>query len=156
VSILVLLGARKQANNLYVRLPNDGNGNPRYRIPIKDLCDCVGIGVDSFPAITYEEVLKRVRPKGGGRYSTKLCPYNIKVTSHNLETHHFEFVMALLRWKQEPKYAPDGMRLTNCCSAASTYHDETLCCKACYAEVEPGQGDGCEYKNGKEPANVVN
>ena len=143
---------RDQVKDLYVRLPNDINGNPRYRIHVKDLCDCVGIGVDSFLSITYEEVLKRLRPKGAGRYSTKLTPYNVKVTSYNLAKHHFEFVLVLLQWKLEPKYAPDGMRLTNCCGTSSTYHDEILCCRRCYAEVAPGQGDGNEYKNRKETA----
>ena len=47
--------------------------------------------------------------------------------------------------------AKTGMRLTTCCAAHSTYMDdgiggEVLCCKACYHEVEVGEGDGCEYE----------
>jgi hypothetical protein len=37
------------------------------------------------------------------------------------------------------------MRLTDCCGALSTYHDEDLCCKNCYHSVEVGEGDGCEF-----------
>lgn len=33
------------------------------------------------------------------------------------------------------------MSTTPCCGALSTYCDDVLCCKACYCEVEPGQGD---------------
>lgn len=49
------------------------------------------------------------------------------------------------------RYDPeDGTRLTDCCGAYSTYHDEgdgetfVLCCKNCWDEVEPGEGDGSE------------
>jgi hypothetical protein len=28
-------------------------------------------------------------------------------------------------------------RVTRCCGAYPTYHDSTLCCKACWNEVEP-------------------
>jgi len=47
--------------------------------------------------------------------------------------------------------AKTGMRLTTCCAAHSTYMDDgiggmDLCCKACYYEVEVGEGDGNEYK----------
>lgn len=42
----------------------------------------------------------------------------------------------------------DGMRLTDCCGACSTYHGSTLCCKVCYREVDYGQGDGTEYRKG--------
>ena len=50
----------------------------------------------------------------------------------------------------EKRYDEHGMRLTNCCGAHSTYMDdgiggEVLCCKACYHEVEVGQGDGNEF-----------
>lgn len=37
-----------------------------------------------------------------------------------------------------------GSRLTNCCKAFSTFHDNVLCCRACYQEVELGEGDGSE------------
>jgi len=54
------------------------------------------------------------------------------------------------------RYNSEGMRLTDCCGAYSTYcqSDEsgqldTLCCKACYAEVPFGQGDGGEHINDK-------
>ena len=45
-----------------------------------------------------------------------------------------------------------GMRLTDCCAAVSTYMDDgygnqELTCKACYHEVEAGQGDGDEVLN---------
>ncbi len=47
------------------------------------------------------------------------------------------------------------MRLTDCCSAVSTYMDDetgtfddlVLCCKNCYEEVEIGQGDGNEFNS---------
>ena len=47
------------------------------------------------------------------------------------------------------------MRLTDCCSAVSTYMDDetgtfddlVLCCKNCYEEVEIGQGDGNEVNS---------
>lgn len=46
-----------------------------------------------------------------------------------------------------PRYAESGTRLTDCCGAYSTYNEDsrgefTLCCKACWREVGPGQGDG--------------
>lgn len=50
------------------------------------------------------------------------------------------------------KYDADGTRLTDCCATYSTYHDEgdgktfVLCCKKCWIEVEPGEGDGSEKK----------
>ena len=45
-----------------------------------------------------------------------------------------------------------GMRLTDCCAAVSTYMDDgaggqELTCKACYFEVNDGQGDGDEVLN---------
>jgi hypothetical protein len=44
------------------------------------------------------------------------------------------------------KFNNEGMRMTDCCGACSTYDEEgTLVCKGCYREVEPGQGDGNEY-----------
>jgi len=50
------------------------------------------------------------------------------------------------------QYDNDGMRLTDCCSAASTYVDKTLCCKACYKEVSRGEGDGTENRQNAESA----
>ena len=52
------------------------------------------------------------------------------------------------------KYDEEGMRLTDCCGAHSTYMDDgednyDLCCKACYRPVPMGQGDGNEVKKGK-------
>lgn len=44
------------------------------------------------------------------------------------------------------RYDRDGMRLTNCCGAHSTFTDDGLACKACYELVEFGEGDGNEYK----------
>ena len=44
------------------------------------------------------------------------------------------------------KYDPENMqRVTDCCGAYSTYHDQTLCCKRCWNEVEIGEGDGNEF-----------
>jgi hypothetical protein len=45
-----------------------------------------------------------------------------------------------------------GMRLTDCCAAVSTFMDDgaggqELTCKACYYEVDFGQGDGDEVLN---------
>lgn len=45
-------------------------------------------------------------------------------------------------------YTPDGMRLTDCCGAFSTFSDVTLCCKVCWEPVPWGQGDGTEYLTG--------
>jgi hypothetical protein len=38
------------------------------------------------------------------------------------------------------------MRLTDCCGAHSTFHDESLCCKSCWKEVGCGEGDGSETR----------
>ena len=45
-----------------------------------------------------------------------------------------------------------GMRLTDCCAAASTYMDDgygeaDLCCKHCANIVNPGEGDGEEFRS---------
>lgn len=53
----------------------------------------------------------------------------------------------------ERKYTPDGMRLTDCCGAFSTYFDDTLVCKGCFDPVGIGQGDGTEYDQ-DSPENV--
>jgi hypothetical protein len=53
-----------------------------------------------------------------------------------------------------PHYNDDGMRLTNCCKAHSTYCDHVLCCKACWHQVDEGQGDGSEYR--ADLFNVIN
>ena len=45
-------------------------------------------------------------------------------------------------------------KLTKCCDSYSTYHDETLCCKSCWNEVEVGEGDGTEF-SGIEITNVL-
>ncbi len=60
-----------------------------------------------------------------------------------------------------PRYDDLGQRVTTCCGAYSTYldnsgpHDEgpnqLLCCKACYAPVPNGEGDGTEFKPGVDP-----
>jgi len=48
------------------------------------------------------------------------------------------------------KYNDDGMRLTDCCGAYSTYaHDGQLCCKKCWRAVSDGQGDGTEINPSK-------
>jgi len=40
----------------------------------------------------------------------------------------------------------EGMRLTDCCGACSTFDGEgILYCKSCGEAVGVGQGDGCEY-----------
>ena len=51
----------------------------------------------------------------------------------------------------QKQYNNEGVRLTDCCAAMSTYMDNgageyALCCKACYEEVPAGQGDGAEHK----------
>ncbi len=38
-----------------------------------------------------------------------------------------------------------AQRLTNCCSAYSTFDDATLVCKVCRKPVGVGEGDGTEY-----------
>ena len=48
------------------------------------------------------------------------------------------------------KYTADGVRLTDCCGAYSTFVDVgdgwELSCKQCYKAVPSGQGDGSETK----------
>ena len=48
----------------------------------------------------------------------------------------------------DKRYDKGGQRVTSCCGSYSTYHDETLCCKACYNEVDFGEGDGSEFRAG--------
>lgn len=43
--------------------------------------------------------------------------------------------------------------MTDCCGVYSTYHDTTLCCKACWGEVSLGEGDGNEYREVEESEN---
>ena len=43
-------------------------------------------------------------------------------------------------------YDENGMRLTDCCAAHSTFCDGAQCCKVCFEEVEVGEGDGSEYR----------
>jgi hypothetical protein len=50
------------------------------------------------------------------------------------------------------KYDDDGVLLTDCCSAHSTYHDGTLVCKSCFRPVPPGQGDGTKTRGGPPPS----
>ena len=55
------------------------------------------------------------------------------------------------------KFNDDGMRLTDCCGAASKFMDggrsgEVLCCKKCYEEVAHGEGDGSEYEGDRHEA----
>lgn len=38
------------------------------------------------------------------------------------------------------------VKKTSCCGSYSTYHDEVLCCKSCWREVEIGEGDGTKYE----------
>ena len=44
-------------------------------------------------------------------------------------------------------YDNDGMRLTSCCGAHSTFSGGYLCCKNCYEIVPIGEGDGNEFLN---------
>ena len=50
----------------------------------------------------------------------------------------------------EKVYDDKGIRLTDCCSAYSTHaeDDGRLICKACYVDVDLGEGDGNETKEG--------
>ena len=49
------------------------------------------------------------------------------------------------------KYGADGVRLTDCCGAYSTFVDVgdgwELSCKRCYEAVPSGQGDGSEVQS---------
>jgi len=46
-----------------------------------------------------------------------------------------------------PFYALDGVRLTDCCRAYSTFDEHgTLYCRACYQPVPCGQGDGNDHR----------
>lgn len=54
------------------------------------------------------------------------------------------------------RYDDGGQRVTSCCGCYSTYMDagdgsEVLCCKACYNEVDFGEGDGSEFRAGVDP-----
>jgi hypothetical protein len=49
---------------------------------------------------------------------------------------------------KNPRYDDLGQRVTDCCGTYSTYVDVTLCCKSCYQEVNIGQGDGTEFREG--------
>ncbi len=51
----------------------------------------------------------------------------------------------------DKKYDKGGQRVTSCCGCYSTYCDEVLCCKSCYAEVEFGEGDGSEFRAAVDP-----
>lgn len=53
------------------------------------------------------------------------------------------------------KYDEDGMRMTDCCGAASTYMEGQLCCKACYNLVDFGEGDGTEWQEGSKYASMM-
>ena len=55
----------------------------------------------------------------------------------------------------EKRYDKDGQRVTSCCGSYSTYHDETLCCKSCYNEVDFGEGDGSEFRAETEMLDLV-
>lgn len=45
------------------------------------------------------------------------------------------------------RYDHDGVRITTCCGAYSTFdQDGILYCKACFSPVPAGQGDGTEYR----------
>ncbi|MBT4072357.1 MAG: hypothetical protein HOE75_01545 [Chloroflexi bacterium] len=57
-----------------------------------------------------------------------------------------------IRRTQHGRNFMGGMRLTDCCAAVSTYMDDgaggqELSCKACYHEVDNGQGDGDQVLN---------
>ena len=57
-----------------------------------------------------------------------------------------------IRLTQHGRTFMGGMRLTDCCAAVSTYMDggtgsQELSCKACYHEVDNGQGDGDQVLN---------
>ena len=43
-------------------------------------------------------------------------------------------------------YDAEGIRLTDCCACYSTYHDDSLICRACYEYVTVGEGDGAENR----------
>ena len=57
----------------------------------------------------------------------------------------------------EKRYDKGGQRVTSCCGSYSTYMDsgegdQVLCCKACYNEVDFGEGDGSEFRPGMSDA----
>lgn len=59
----------------------------------------------------------------------------------------------------EKRYDNGGQRVTGCCGCYSTYCDdglggEVLCCKACYNEVDFGEGDGSEFRPGMSEADI--
>lgn len=65
------------------------------------------------------------------------------------DEHYFEFDGKFYNKK-------DGVRLTNCCKAMSSYHDTELCCKVCFDTVEDGEGDGGERLSPDELAKHLN
>ena len=54
----------------------------------------------------------------------------------------------------DKRYDKGGQRVTSCCGSYSTYMDDgyngltMLCCKKCYNEVDFGEGDGSEFRDG--------
>jgi hypothetical protein len=53
---------------------------------------------------------------------------------------------------KQKQYNDEGMRLTDCCGACSTFDESgNLYCKACFKGVSEGEGDGCDYLPGREP-----
>jgi hypothetical protein len=50
------------------------------------------------------------------------------------------------------RFNKEGMRMTDCCGACSTFSEGLLCCKACYQPVGFGEGDGSECRP-PQPAN---
>lgn len=57
------------------------------------------------------------------------------------------------------RYDDGGQRVTSCCGSYSTYMDagygtEILSCKACYNEVDFGEGDGSEFKAGMTEVDI--
>lgn len=44
------------------------------------------------------------------------------------------------------RFNPEGVRMTDCCGAFSTFVEGTQVCKECYCDVLPGEGDGAERK----------
>jgi len=62
-----------------------------------------------------------------------------------MSTTHNAAKAAPMFFLRAPEPFLNRQRLTDCCGTMSTYSDDALCCKKCWAEVDFGQGDGGEF-----------
>jgi hypothetical protein len=110
-------------------MKNDVNGNPRYYISAVHLCwsaglDMWGIGDDIKNRYIdgYNEVVRILRPLGGGRLDTKRHPHCIKLSSYDLKGRNMLFVKALQKVAGIVTLCPEcKSALTATCQSESAY-----------------------------------